>query len=1236
MNTSNSELSLEEDTPSEEDAAALAARLQQEYGNGIPGMDGICSTREQTGQGNEIPHGTSDRRAAAGVSLSDYRCDREAGTAGDCRTGGCLGVGCGAGCGCKAARHFFGDTTAGGTYYTPCDTRGNHVETGRFGGERTNGTAVGAGVISAGVCWNHRPASANLVKSGGNTFCVAHFTDGDRTPSPLPSPPAPQTTTNWRGTSKLRQPPLEADHHAATSSLFLDEHEHQHAHDPPRCAPRPDRKQQRGGDTEYAFSGHGADPVYIASAVCLDEMEPVRYHAQEVAQPMPGTTAHHQPLRQGSSPPSPEDDVSPKTQCEGLARTLPRRRLQDEGGTNQELQQPTTTCSPQHTSRQRQEASNMSANARASTDTGALSPSRTEDTGTSSAAWDGEKEQANRPYRRDQPCFVEPGSVNQQGENTATFPLVGQEGPWLRSAVGSKPGGPTECGADISCRLAADDRLLLGKEEAAATDANGDEKPAGAGPAASIALAPHACSQSAPNGRHVQTERTQENGEVGARLHYAPDTTSGLPAKYIAVQEEEYGGDFAFIAQISPRVSGAPEEVQQVLQLGEMALCDRAQYRQYRATDGAGEAPDIAVQGLPAVRSPARVIPAVVATALCSDPTDAAATERPSETRPEAFEGGGGEGERGVAGIGVTGDCPKRTSQHQRREHDDEEVVFMMRGTNNVRDCVGGEDDEPQRRQQQDSTTTWARDFIQRWILRSLRRRQGRTGRVMGTRPTRDHVATPEERGFDAARDGSMQHPAVGARIPSAESLSGMYLQSAVVPLARETGEQEPAADTLLAGVPRSGISYQARCGMKSASPAPGPEQPWKGAVPTGRGSASSGHPEVASVATTVSAGRMSSPARVGRCPPQEIPTTSTGRRLPHDQEVHNHQEHRVFCRPGPTSPKAEKPQSGSSSLGVGADRGRDGSVLPRETSISAQASGHIYVACTGASLSAAPPFRAAPPPLGHAAFLPPAGDEAGKEVQEEERGSNRGLDQGGTVWVGTTGIRMVVGDTKRGVSFCDEQPEHLAAAAEGQRRPPAPPPPCHLTNHCPPPPRRRFGKPLGWSSFRDNSVELAASSSMGVFSVREQGRDRQGCVRQGGCRNGRRVGRVWGGAGIDTTGTFSKSERQGVCYIGRSDGVCGGGGGIDKTGRASTPDGVCPSQTGIDGATKLVVPLVSPPPHEAAAAVTLLWAGGAIGRRREIIAARTFRNPLLEALDVSNPLLGAAVTSSNNRGLDD
>lgn len=1241
VNTCNSEPCLEEDTPSEEDAAALVARLQQEYGDVVSGMDGACTAREQTGQGEEIPHRTSDRRATARISPSDYRYDSEVGTAGDCRTRGCLGVGCGSGCGYKAARRVLGGTTAGVTYYSPCENRGNHVETGRFGGEQTNGTAVGAAVISEGECWNHRPVSANLVKTGGGSFRAARCTDGDKTPSPLPSPPAPQTSTRWRGTSKLRQPPLEADHHAATSSLLLHKHEHQHARDPPRCAARPDRKQQRGSDTEYALSGHGADPVCFASAACLDEMEPVKPHDQEFAQPMPGAAVRHQSLHQGSSPPLPEDEVSPKTQCEGLAGTLPRWRLQDEGGTNQELQQSTTNCSPQHTSRQRQEASNMSTSVLVNANAGALSPSPMEDFRRSGAARDDEKEQAKINYRKGQPWFGEPGGGNrQQGDDTATLPLMGHEGPWLGPVGGSKPGELTDRGEIISCRLTTDKRLLLGEEGAPTADVDGDEQPAGAGPAIFVAPVPMECSQSVSTGPYAPTERTEEECELGARSRCAADIADGLSAN-LAVQEEKDGGDFGLIAQISKGVSGAPEEVQQVLQLGEMAMCDRAQYRQCRATDGAGEAPDIAVQSLPAIRSPARIIPAVASTVLCSDPTDGAAIGRPGETRPEAFEGGRGEGERGVADIGVTWGCPKRTSQHQRREHDVEEVVFMMRGTNNVRDCVGGEDDEPQRRQQQDSATTWARDAIQRWLLRSLRRRQGKTGCAMGTGLTGDHVVAPVERGFAAARDGGMHpavvsRPGVGARIPSAEVLPGMHIQSTVVPLAQETVEQGPAADTLLADVPRSEVSYQASYGMKSASPVPGPEQPWKGVVPAGRGSAICGHPEVASVATTGSPRRMSSPARVGRWPPQESPTTPARRILPHDQEVHGHQAHRVFCHPVPLSPKAEKPQSGSSSLGVGADGGRGGYVLPRESFISARSSGHMCMMCAGASLSAALPFRAAPPPpLGRAASLLPAGGEAGVEVQEEERGGDRRLDQSSTVWVGTTGVRMVVGDTKRGVSFCDERPEHPAATVEGQRRLPAPPPPCRLTRHCPPPSQRRFGKSLGCSSFRDNSVELAASSSMGVCNIREHTRDRQGCLRQAECRNGRRVSGVWGGAGIDSMGTLSISERQGVCSTGKSDAVCGGGGGIDTSGSVSTPEGMCPSQTGVAGATTLVGPPGSPPPHEAAAAVTLLWAGGVIGRRREIIAARTFRNPLLEALDVSNPLLGAALTSSDDRGLD-
>ena len=221
-----------------------------------------------------------------------------------------------------------------------------------------------------------------------------------------------------------------------------------------------------------------------------------------------------------------------------------------------------------------------------------------------------------------------------------------------------------------------------------------------------------------------------------------------------------------------------------------------------------------------------------------------------------------------------------------------------------------------------------------------------------------------------------------------------------------------------------------------------------------------------------------------------------------------------------------------------------------------------------------------------------------------------------------------MVGLTERGVSFSDGGPKHLAGI-EGQRRP-APSSPCLSTNLCNPL-RRRSGKPPDWSSFRDSSMESAACS-VGVVSIRENARSRQGRVRQSGCRDERRSGGVWGRTGIDTDAT-PKSERQGVYPDGRrSEGVRQGRG-IDATGRASTPEGVCPSQIGVVGATPMGRP-VSPPQHQATPAVSLFLAGGAIGRRRDI-AARTFHNPLLETLDVSNPLLGAPATI-DSRGPDD
>ncbi|CAM9262470.1 unnamed protein product, partial [Laminaria digitata] len=95
----------------------------------------------------------------------------------------------------------------------------------------------------------------------------------------------------------------------------------------------------------------GIDPV--VTAVCPDEMESGKpRHVDEGAQPLSETTVRHQPLHRGS-PPSPEDDLSPKKQYEGPVKTLPPRRLQDNGETSQALQTTTKTGSLQH-SRQNQ------------------------------------------------------------------------------------------------------------------------------------------------------------------------------------------------------------------------------------------------------------------------------------------------------------------------------------------------------------------------------------------------------------------------------------------------------------------------------------------------------------------------------------------------------------------------------------------------------------------------------------------------------------------------------------------------------------------------------------------------------------------------------------------------------------------------------------------------------------------------------------------------------------------
>lgn len=1210
VNTCNSAPALEEDAPSEEDAAALVARLHQTYGNGLSGVDSICAVHEQTPQLSEIPHWVDDR-ATAQANLSDYRYDNKADTTGDSRTRGCLGVGPGAGCGYKAARHCVGGTTTcGGTDGTPCD-RGSHLGTGHFGGKQTDGTAVATGATSAGGCWNyHRPTGTDWVKRGSGSFSVAHVY-GDQTPSPLPSPPAPQMSTKRRGTPRQWQSQLEADHHAATNPFLPQEHHH-HADDlPPQCQSRPNWKQQNGDDATCVLPDRGADAVFISSAVSLDGMEPVKHKVEEVAQPMPEMTVGRQPLHQGSIPPSPEDDVSSEKQCEGPVGTMPRRRLQDEDGTGQVLQSP-TNCSRQHNSRQRQ-TNLLSANACARADAGALSPVPMEHTGTSSTEQDDEEKQAENPRRRAQACVGESGSVHQQSRNAATLLRVMQEGAWLGSVVGSEPGESTDSGSKISFRLTTDERLLLLEEEAATTDVDEDEKPAGAAPAASVALAPHECCKSVQNGRHAPTERTEEECEVGARFRCAGATAGGLTVKNIPTQQAKGNGDSGLIMQIPTRVSGAPDEIQQVLQLGEMVSCDRAQYRQCQAADTEGEAADIEVQDLAAVTSPRRIVPAVVATALWSGPTDAAAVGGACVTRPGTVEGGGGEEKGGEAGIGIAGGCHKMTSQHQqRREHDVEEVVFLMRQTNEGGDCTEGDDDESQRQQQQDCAKTWAIDVIQRWLLRSVRRRQGRTGCVMRARLTSDDVATPANGEFDAAGDGVSS---------AVVALPSMHRQSTAPP-ARATGELERNKYTLFTGVPRSAVSYQANCGANRASPAPGAEQPSKGAAPACRGSTSSGHPEATSVATTSSASR-SGRARFGRWPPQEGPPASRGRVCPYDQEVDD-QAQRVSCHPVPTSPKVERAQNSGSPLEVGADGGRDGHAWPREASTATQ-SGTLLTRAAG-SLSVALPFRAAPTPPGHAASLPPEGDEAGGEVQEEKGGRNRGLDQGGNVWVGTSGIRMV-GFTERGVSFSDGGPKH-PAEVQIQRRT-APPSSCPSTHHCHPL-HRRSGQPLDWSSFRNNSMESAASS-VGLVSFRDNERGRRGRVRQAGCRS-RRIGGVSGGTGIDT-GTTPEPERQGVYPNGRrSEGVCRGRG-IDATGRASRPEGVCPSQIRDVGATPLGPPVL-PPQHQSKAAVSLFLAGGAIGRRRDI-AVRTFRNPLLETLDVSNPLLGTAATV-DGRGLDD
>ena len=129
----------------------------------------------------------------------------------------------------------------------------------------------------------------------------------------------------------------------------------------------------------------------------------------------------------------------------------------------------------------------------ASSGLGALSRSSTRDSDRVSATQDGEWAQAKSSYGKDRRYFVESGSGN-PGDVTAALPLA-QEGTRLDSVVGSKSEEPTDCGTKISCRLTADENLLLG-EETTIHGVDNDDKMAAAAPAASVTLAPHGCSQS--------------------------------------------------------------------------------------------------------------------------------------------------------------------------------------------------------------------------------------------------------------------------------------------------------------------------------------------------------------------------------------------------------------------------------------------------------------------------------------------------------------------------------------------------------------------------------------------------------------------------------------------------------------------------------------------------------------------------------------------------------------------
>ena len=1245
-----------EDTPSEENAAALVSRLHQAYGDGISGTDdayttheqtskssgrrithqqtrqlddvrttsdqtqqrtdicttreraqklsgvrktreqnhqlnGMCTMPEQTQQINETPHWLKNGRTVL-MSLSE--CSGETVDAAepwrardrlDTRR-----VGCGPS---KAARHFnAGGTTPDGSDYTPCD-RGHPVRMGCFRGEQTDGILVHEN-ISEGSCWDY-PSRTNRVKSGSS---FVDHADGDRTPSPLPSPPAPHKSTKRRNTSKLRKP-LEGNHHAATG-CFLQEHQDG---DLPQRGPRANQNQSGGFVAHNSGLGNSIDPLVaavnldmapdrVAKAVVLDEMESdpvvtavdvdmmqsesavtavgldivpdpvdiavglkmqsglvatavclevtsVKPHDEEDAQPMSVMTVRPQTLHAGSQSPS-VGDKSPYKQCSEPVRT-PRRRLQEEEETDQALQA-TTNASPQHSQHSRRSQASMCAESYDNSGLGTRSPCSIQGEGNCSPQHGRQNE--SRVYAKI--CA---------SKGLDVFSPTSNED--VRTSSATQDGGKTQ-----SKRFPRKDQPFFQRP------GNGGQDDIGA---TFLPLA-----QEEPWAAIFPPAQEEESwagslgrSKLGDKSDHA-SKTSGSTAAGEKLRLEE--GEAA--ATVSTNENEKPVVV------APAAFIEPATH-------------DVCHHSVPNDQSMPnrRDVPVERTTQECEvDARDCTVDACISKVDADF---GKGDAHRCCATDITAGESNAKPAVQEQSDGD----LGLL--------------------QQAPETSSAPEEFQQQLLQLGEMALYDRTQHIQ-KQATSGAVETPDL----AVRElAPLQPPSTAVpRIDATTGEPGAETTEA----GKQGGEGETCVADGVAGGSQKCTSYHTphlNCpdGEKAQSSSPFVESadggrgyvgPW--VMPT----AARGNAHIASTTAELRSVALPSPPRhaVALPPPTKNEgkeeeggnnrglnqhgsvwdvqkESGSNRKLYRDGNVWEVQEEALPFRvkPLPRHVASLPPACDGVKEGVGSNRTLDqgGNVwgLHKEGGSNPKLDRDDNV---WEMQEEALACRAAPASE-YTGSLSPAGDKVGEEV-EGGRGNNRRSDQGGKVFElreqgvsnhrlnhGSTGVRMM-GDTRRCVRFRDSW-EHPAVVSARRSETTTPD---RANGYL----FRRSGQPPDWV-VRDGEKSAAMAMSVHHGNVRgTQG----GCAPRGGFSNG-----IW----------------EGVC----------GGADCFNVGRVSTPEGAYPLEVGDDdGAT--VVPPLSSLPREGMA--PFLFAGLANGRRDN--AARTFRNPLLAALDVSNPLLDAVI----------